>query len=325
MARTDVTSLNRPAAGPRLDVALRHEAADLRVAVLRALADGSSIAQAARQLGMSYRAAWQALDTLSNLAGVALVERAVGGAGGGGARLTPAGRQVLEAATKIEAARTGVLRTMVRSGKRGVLAPSSAAQFPGLGAVPSLDALGLRTSMRNVCHAVVTEVELSRPAALVMVSIAAPARQQPASRADEPPAGTSGAAGAAGARVAVQLTRESAELLGLIPGLQVLLLCKAMAARIEPWSAPAPTASRPGKSATATSRRPQSAAQMLAATVLRSARAAKGEVLREVTVALRDAPEVIFVGLASVMLSMRRGARVGLRLDPASLVLALPG
>lgn len=47
---------------------------------------------------MSYKAAWQALDTLTNLAGVVLVERAVGGAGGGGAQLTPAARELLAAA-----------------------------------------------------------------------------------------------------------------------------------------------------------------------------------------------------------------------------------
>ena len=38
-----------------------------------------------RQLGVSYKAAWQAIDTLTNLAGAPLVERTVGGSGGGGA------------------------------------------------------------------------------------------------------------------------------------------------------------------------------------------------------------------------------------------------
>jgi molybdate transport system regulatory protein len=55
------------------------------------LVPAGSISQAARDAGVSYKAAWQAIDTLTNLAGVALVERAVGGAGGGGAQLTAQG------------------------------------------------------------------------------------------------------------------------------------------------------------------------------------------------------------------------------------------
>ena len=82
---------------PALAGALGQASADKRVEILRRVAALGSISQAARAAGVSYKAAWQALDTLSNLAGTPLVERAVGGAGGGGARLTPAGEQVREA------------------------------------------------------------------------------------------------------------------------------------------------------------------------------------------------------------------------------------
>ncbi|WP_343593612.1 LysR family transcriptional regulator, partial [Paracidovorax wautersii] len=64
--------------------ALGHGLADRRIAILRHIGEGGSISQAARAVGVSYKAAWQALDTLTNLAGVPLVERLVGGAGGGG-------------------------------------------------------------------------------------------------------------------------------------------------------------------------------------------------------------------------------------------------
>ncbi|MFT4240886.1 MAG: LysR family transcriptional regulator, partial [Acidovorax sp.] len=73
--------------------ALGHELTDKRIAILRQIAEGGSISQAARAVGVSYKAAWQAVDTLTNLAGAPLVARAVGGAGGGGAQLTEAGRQ----------------------------------------------------------------------------------------------------------------------------------------------------------------------------------------------------------------------------------------
>jgi len=61
--------------------ALGQERVDRRIAILREIGAQGSISQAARAVGVSYKAAWQALDTLTNLAGVALVERAVGGAG----------------------------------------------------------------------------------------------------------------------------------------------------------------------------------------------------------------------------------------------------
>ena len=82
---------------PLADV-LGHEATDKRIDILRQIGQGGSISQAARAVGVSYKAAWQALETLTNLAGVPLVEKVVGGTGGGGAALTPAGQRVLQAA-----------------------------------------------------------------------------------------------------------------------------------------------------------------------------------------------------------------------------------
>src|SRR5256885_4643264 len=84
-----------PASPSDLVPALGHDLADRRIAILRHIAAGHSISQAAREAGVSYKAAWQALDVLTNLAGRALVERSVGGAGGGGARITQAGQSLL--------------------------------------------------------------------------------------------------------------------------------------------------------------------------------------------------------------------------------------
>src|SRR2546427_10776862 len=83
-----------PASPSDLVPALGHDLADRRIAILRHIAAGHSISQAAREAGVSYKAAWQALDVLTNLAGRALVERSGGGAGGGGSRF-PEGRQAL--------------------------------------------------------------------------------------------------------------------------------------------------------------------------------------------------------------------------------------
>lgn len=66
-----------------------------RVALLASIADCGSITRAAKALGISYKAAWDAIDTMNNLAGAALVERATGGKGGGGTRLTARGQQLV--------------------------------------------------------------------------------------------------------------------------------------------------------------------------------------------------------------------------------------
>ncbi len=67
-----------------------------RIELLGAIARCGSITQAAKAVKMSYKAAWDAIDAMNNLAGVALVERLAGGKGGGGTRLTRRGEQLVE-------------------------------------------------------------------------------------------------------------------------------------------------------------------------------------------------------------------------------------
>ena len=62
-----------------------------RIALLARIAECGSITQAAKAIKMSYKAAWDAIDSMNNLAGEPLVERVAGGKGGGGTRLTPRG------------------------------------------------------------------------------------------------------------------------------------------------------------------------------------------------------------------------------------------
>ena len=88
---------------------LGYAQADKRIELLRRVGESGSISQAARSAGVSYKAAWQAIHTLTNLAGEPLVDSSVGGAGGGGARLTAAGARLLHAAEHMDAARHDVL------------------------------------------------------------------------------------------------------------------------------------------------------------------------------------------------------------------------
>lgn len=66
-----------------------------RVGLLARIAECGSITQAAKAAGMSYKAAWDAIDAMNNLAGEPLVERLAGGKGGGGTRLTARGAQLV--------------------------------------------------------------------------------------------------------------------------------------------------------------------------------------------------------------------------------------
>ena len=62
-----------------------------------------SISAAAREMGMSYRRAWLLIEECNALYDAALVETSAGGAGGGGARLTALGTDVIAAYRSIEA------------------------------------------------------------------------------------------------------------------------------------------------------------------------------------------------------------------------------
>ncbi|MBL8516274.1 MAG: winged helix-turn-helix domain-containing protein [Betaproteobacteria bacterium] len=63
--------------------------------LLAAIEETGSISQAAKQLGMSYRRAWMLVDTMNRCFKAPLVSTATGGDHGGGARVTPFGRDVL--------------------------------------------------------------------------------------------------------------------------------------------------------------------------------------------------------------------------------------
>ena len=62
-----------------------------RVVLLERIRDSGSISAAARSMEMSYKHAWDLLDSMNRQAGCKLVETCRGGKDGGGARLTPAG------------------------------------------------------------------------------------------------------------------------------------------------------------------------------------------------------------------------------------------
>lgn len=66
-----------------------------RVVLLERIREHGSLAQAARSMEMSYKHAWDLLDSMNRQAGCKLVETSRGGKSGGGARLTVTGERAI--------------------------------------------------------------------------------------------------------------------------------------------------------------------------------------------------------------------------------------
>ncbi len=64
--------------------------------LLEHIAQSGSISAAGREMGMSYKRAWQLVEAMNEMFREPLVHSSRGGAHGGGAVLTPAGLAVLE-------------------------------------------------------------------------------------------------------------------------------------------------------------------------------------------------------------------------------------
>lgn len=73
-----------------------------------------SISAAANAMGMSYKAAWQAVEGMNNLSEQPVVSRQTGGRHGGGTTLTEYGRRVVAAYRRLEKERERVLSQLNR-------------------------------------------------------------------------------------------------------------------------------------------------------------------------------------------------------------------
>jgi molybdate transport system regulatory protein len=98
MSKTDSPLLIRL----RVDLGPQRSIGPGKIALLEQIEHSGSLSQAARQLKMSYRRAWLLLDDLNHAFSEAVTTASIGGAGGGGARLTPFGRRVVAGYREVE-------------------------------------------------------------------------------------------------------------------------------------------------------------------------------------------------------------------------------
>lgn len=86
-----------------------------RMALLAAIHEFGSISAAARHIDLSYKAAWDAIDTMNNLADEPLVLRTTGGQRGGGASLTAKAIEILELYQQLDAAHQRFMRHLAKA------------------------------------------------------------------------------------------------------------------------------------------------------------------------------------------------------------------
>ncbi|MGR8933548.1 MAG: TOBE domain-containing protein [Gammaproteobacteria bacterium] len=85
------------------------------IQLFRAIESTGSINRAAKEVGLSYKGAWQMVERANNLAPQLLVSTATGGAKGGGTKLTPAGYAFLQVFAVLEAKHRTFLEEINRS------------------------------------------------------------------------------------------------------------------------------------------------------------------------------------------------------------------
>ncbi len=115
---------------------------DTRIRLLEAIDQHGSISQAAKAVPLSYKAAWDAVDAMNNLAEQPLVLRSTGGKHGGGTQLTDYGRKVIALYRALEAEYQAALDRLMSSMNDGQA--SDFQQFSRL-----LKRMSMKTSARN--------------------------------------------------------------------------------------------------------------------------------------------------------------------------------
>lgn len=189
-----------------------HEAAAVgrdRIRLLQAVAREGSISAGARAVGLTYKAAWDALDAMANLFGRPLLDTRTGGKAGGGARLTLTGLRVIEAYGRLDAEMARVLRA---------LEPTLA----GTGISPHnlMSGFLMRTSARNALRGAIADIRSDALNAEIAVTVA-----------DD-------------VTIYATVTKESLHALGLCVGREVVLLIKAPFVMIAPGDRPPKTSVR---------------------------------------------------------------------------------
>ncbi len=166
-----------------------------RITLLKHIAQTGSISQGAKDAGISYKSAWDAINEMNQLSEQPLVDRATGGKGGGGALLTRYGQRLIELYD---------LLAQIQQKAFDVLSLDDGLPLNSL--LAAISRFSLQTSARNQWFGTVTGRDHDRVQQHVDILLAD-----------------------GETRLKVAITAQSGERLGLDEGKEVLVLLKA------PW------------------------------------------------------------------------------------------
>ncbi|MCC9624172.1 TOBE domain-containing protein [Thalassospira sp. MA62] len=121
-----------------------------RFRLLDAIARLGSISAAAREIGISYKAAWDAVNVLNNLFARPLVLTSPGGRRGGGAEVTPEGHRTIAMHQRLSQS----LRDMIAD-----VETAFARDMPPEYSTPSIWSFLMKTSARNNFQGHITNIE----------------------------------------------------------------------------------------------------------------------------------------------------------------------
>lgn len=121
-----------------------------RMELLMLIEKSGSITKAAKEMKMSYKAAWDAIDAMNNLSESPLVESSKGGKGGGGTALTPYAKELIKTYKILEEEHTLFLQNLAKRIQEKN------------GQISLIESMGVRLSARNQLKVKVVEIHKSR-------------------------------------------------------------------------------------------------------------------------------------------------------------------
>ena len=139
-----------------------------RIELLHQVAEQGSITHAAKAVGLSYKAAWDAIDRMNTLAGEPVVARSAGGRGGGRTSLTPRGLRLVERFVQIDEVHRRFLK-LLDDGSIDLARDFSVLRTLNLKTSASNRFVGTVSALR--AGAVNDEVELSLPGGARIVAV----------------------------------------------------------------------------------------------------------------------------------------------------------
>jgi molybdate transport system regulatory protein len=169
-----------------------------RIKLLESIDRVGSITHAAKEVGLSYKAAWDAVDAMNNVADKPLLIRAAGGQHGGGSQLTSYGRELVR------------LYRLLESGYQRLLAQMQAEVHDIDRLNELIKAITMRTSARNQFRGTIKAVRKGTVNTDVILDLGD------------------------GLEIFANITNEAVEDLGLKPGRVALALIKASFVLLSP-------------------------------------------------------------------------------------------